>query len=455
VRELGELIWRIASFAGVLVTAAAVTLSAVGTAGASPTASGTATVTIAVSASQVTSGSAVTLSGVVTQAGVPVASTPVFVSVVDAIAGDTSKDVTTNAAGDWSLTVKVTGDLTATANTLDLQSNEATAAVQAVFRATLTIASGVARPWLVDPAKISFAPATYDMGTLLQVRQAGSSAWRTARDSGGVWGTKAGVIYVRAVVLGQPGTVEQGVSSPVRVVVKNGKVPAWLKELNAYRELNDAPPVAENSYWSYGDGLHVRYMEKTGDFSHFEDPKSKWYTKLGALSGETSDLYLGSPDPINGWARAPYHALSELNRSATMAGYSTNGAYSALRTGSVGGPTVPVQLSYQFPASGKVTSLRTYSGGESPDPLSTCPAAWRDSWEVGLPIIFGDQQAVSRPSATVTYPGTSLKVCVVNAGIYGNVVFVIPLLPLKPHHTYTVTVNYNGKRQSRWTFKTS
>jgi hypothetical protein len=63
--------------------------------------------------------------------------------------------------------------------------------------------------------------------------------------------------------------------------------------------------------------------------------------------------------------------------------------------------------------------------------------------------------AQSFVSATVTYPGTSLKVCVVNAGIYGNAVFVIPLLPLKTRHSYTVTVKYSGKLQSKWVFKTA
>lgn len=112
---------------------------------------------------------------------------------------------------------------------------------------------------------------------------------------------------------------------------------------------------------------------------------------------------------------------------------------------------------YQFPASKTTTWLLSYAGGEEPDPLATCPAAWRRRIEqlfgtVGLPIIFGNLNTVSKPTASVTVRGKALRVCVVNAG---NAVFVIPLLPLAPHRTFTVTVSYRGKLQSRWYFRTS
>lgn len=435
-------------------------------ASASPRAAGTgradaatATLTIAVSASRVASGGKVTVTGAVTEAGAPVAGTPVDVSSYDAISGGGDASVTTDASGDWSVAIKVTGDTTVTASATALPSNQATATITATARVTLTLAGSVARPWLADPVHVAVTPSGWAGSAVLQVRRAGSAAWRTAQDSGAVWGTRAGTFVVRAVAPGESGAFAQGVSAPVTVTVRNGKVPAWLRELNAYRRLNDAPPVAENPRWSYGDSLHVRYMEKTGDYSHAEDPKSKWYTALGAQAGESSDLMMGGADGINVWARAPYHALAELSKYATMAGFYADGLYSALWTGAVDSPLTPAQPAYQFPAGGTTTSLLTYWGSEAPDPLAGCPAAWRnraDNWEsIGLPIVFGNQRAVSRPSATVTYPGTSLRVCVVNAGIYGNAVFIIPLLPLKTRHSYTVTVKYSGKLQSKWVFRTA
>jgi hypothetical protein len=288
---------------------------------------------------------------------------------------------------------------------------------------------------------------------VLQVRAAASTVWRTAPDTSGVWGTKAGVLYVRAVVPAQAGLFAQGISAAVKVTVGTGKVPGWLRELNAYRAQNNAPPVAENALFSHGDSLHIRYMEKTGQFTHEENPHSKWYTALGAEAGGSSDLALGEGDPVAAWAAAPYHAWSELSKYNTLAGFSADGGFAALWTeGSSTSLLNPVQPLYQFPANGKTTGLLTYSGGELPNPLSSCPRAWQNAPSVGLPIIFGNQRSVTRPSATLTSGRVSLRACVVNAGAG---VFVIPLLPLNARHTYTVTVTYNGKVQSRWSFRTS
>lgn len=417
--------------------------------------SGNANLTIAAPARAAT-GSTVTIRGTLTQAGAPVAGSPVTVTAYDALTGaDSTRQPATNAAGEWSATVKVTGDLQVTASAGAVASNQASAVVTAVATATLRLAASVPRPWLLDLAKVTAAPASYTF-PVLQVRAVGSRVWRTAPDTSGVWGTRPATIFVRAVVPGQAGLFSQGTSAVVKVVVGTGKVPAWLRELNAYRTLNDAPPVAENPVFTHGDWLHIRYMEKTGDFSHSENPKSKWYTPAGAQAGESSDLAFGDPDPIAGWAAAPYHALSELSKYNTVAGHSTDGFYAALWTyGSSTSLLNPGQPLYQFPGNGRTTGLLSFAGNETPDPLSSCPRAWQNAWSVGLPIIFGNQRTVTKPSATVTSGRLSLRLCVLSAGIYGNAVFVIPLQPLNAHHTYTVTVRYAGKVQSRWSFHTS
>jgi hypothetical protein len=128
--------------------------------------------------------------------------------------------------------------------------------------------------------------------------------------------------------------------------------------------------------------------------------------------------------------QAPTGTPTGTPRPASTA-LAATGSYSALWTSSV---------QPQFPAAGKTTWLLNYVSGEIPDPLSKCPRAWRNR---------------DNPFAA-TYSGgrTALRVCVVNAGIYGNAVFVIPLYPLRPHRSYTVTLKYAGKQQSHWTFKT-
>ena len=312
---------------------------------------------------------------------------------------------------------------------------------------TLAIAASVGRPYLLDVAEVT-GLATGAQYTL-QTRRAGTTRWSAAPDIMGVWGDSSGRLFVRAVSSSDAGQVTSNVAE---VTVGNGKVPSWLAELNAYRAVNDAAPVAEYTWLSHADALHVRYMIKTGDFTHTENPHSKWYTKVGAEAGESSDLALGITDPINAWARAPYHALSELNKYGTLAGFAQGGGFAALwvdQNTSVRQVSPPY---YQFPAAGKTTSLRTFYGDEIPDPVSHCKKPHAGGY--GLPIIYGGQATVSQPSAKIRANRTALPVCVVNAGIYGNAVFVIPLRPLPKHKTITVRVYYHRRLQSRWRFRT-
>jgi hypothetical protein len=415
--------------------------------------------TLTAPVNSVPSGTEVTFTGTLTQGGQPAASASVDVTISSYTDGGT-ETVTTSATGTFSVPVTVDSTTTVTAVSGDGQSNDASVTVTAIATATLKLATAtVPRPYLLDAATIQLAPADWAEGTL-QVRPVGTTAWTTAPDSGGVWGTRGGQIQAR-VLVEAPGVAAPGVSPVVTVTVQNGRIPVWLQQLNHVRTLNNARPVAENPLWSHGDALHIRYMDHTGDFSHTEDPKSKWYTKLGAEAGESSDLLDGQvPNAVDFWARAPYHALSEEDRTATLAGFAATGGYSALWTSSVQPQLTYRGPDYQFPAAGKTTWLLNYVSGEIPDPLSTCPRAWRNrdnpfaATYTGLPIIFGTSRAITKPTASVTTGRTSLRVCVVNAGIYGNAVFVIPLYPLRPHRSYTVTLKYAGKQQSRWTFKT-
>lgn len=52
---------------------------------------------------------------------------------------------------------------------------------------------------------------------------------------------------------------------------------------------------------------------------------------------------------------------------------------------------------YQFPAGGKITSMRTYYGAELPDPVSHCRRPRPGGY--GLPIIYGHQDHVRKPTA--------------------------------------------------------
>jgi hypothetical protein len=420
----------------------------------------TVTLTLKASRSTVVTGGTVTVSGSLTDNGKPVTGARVNLSVDDPMHWS-SPSVSTDSSGHWSLPVKVTLTTTVSAQTATAISTPSSVKITAVARASLTLGPGVARPYLLDPATVHASPAVaWVTSYSLQVREAGTTAWRTMPDTAGVWGVKPGTLYVRAVA-SVPGYAVPGASPQVKVVVRNGTVPAWLRELNAYRALNNALPVAEDAHLSYADSLHVQYMEKNGLITHVEVAGRPGYTKLGAQAGLNSDLTMGFADPVRTWAGAPFHALSELSRIGTRAGYAAGGGFAALWVDPTTSLLKPTGPAYQYPANGKTTSLLAYTGNESPDPIATCPQAWRDrisrSQGVGLPIIFGNQNSVTKPTASLSTGGKSLQVCLVSASILGWVreEFIIPLLPLQAHHTYTVTMKYSGKLQSRWQFGTS
>ncbi len=313
----------------------------------------------------------------------------------------------------------------------------------------LRLGTTVKRPYLLDVTEVTVTPAGSPY--LIQTRRSGTTRWYTEAQNLGAWAPFPGKLQVRAVT-DNPGLTTQAVSPAVTITVQNGRVPAWVSELNRYRAVNDAAPVPEYAWLSRADGLHVRYMIKTGDYTHIENPHSRWYTKAGAQAGAASDLFLGEPDPINGWARAPYHAMPELSKFGTLAGFAQGGGFSALWVDPIW-TTATIRPPYwQFPANGKRTSLLTYYGAELPDPVSHCPRPASGGY--GLPIIYGNQNQVIRPTATLTVGHTRLPACTVNAGLYGAAVFVIPLQPLAQHRTFTVTVYYKQKRQSRWSFST-
>jgi hypothetical protein len=315
----------------------------------------------------------------------------------------------------------------------------------------LSIAATVSRPLLVDVAHVKVSPT----GTVytLQTRRAGTSRWFAALDTVGVWGTAPGSFSVRAVTTNSDDA--EVTSNAATVTVKKGKIPSWLSELNSYRALNNAAPVAQYPRLSHADALHVRYMIKTGDFTHYENSKSKWYTAAGAQAGTSSDLAEGISDPINAWARAPYHALSEVGKYGTLAGFAQAGGYAALWVDLDTSARLVKSPFYQYPANGKTTSLLTYYGDESPNPVAHCPRPSADADRpYGLPIIYGNAKQISHPSASVAANGRKLRTCVVNAGEFGDAVFVIPWVSLPQHETITVSVSYQGKLQSRWRFKT-
>jgi Carboxypeptidase regulatory-like domain len=274
--------------------------------------------------------------------------------------------------------------------------------------------------------------------------------------------------------------------------------PAWLKIIDYWRAeaglLQASTNRKEDRALSAGLEQYAHYElktpagYKTGNYAspHVENPKSPYYTKLGAAAAGAGDLYEGltGPAAINGWLGAPFHATAMFGADTTnfnqgngegfFGGLSTLGSQDGTNSDST--PEGPIL----FPGPGSTTTLLTYSGGEDPDPLATCGRGYEPATpglrsSVGLPLILMNLAKVPYGVTAVlrgpTGAATSAKggLCVedshdyrpgngVLAKLYGkrffadDQIFLIPKKPLKSG-SYSVTVNRPGQSTITWAFK--
>ena len=247
----------------------------------------------------------------------------------------------------------------------------------------------------------------------------------------------------------------------------------WLSVLNAYRKSAGVQPVSENPSYSAGDVKHARYMVENGVIQHSEDTGNPWYTPEGDDAAHKSNLQTSNApknqvDAVDEWMTGPFHAVGLLDPGLSTSGYgefTDSSAPAVWGAGlnvlaGLGSPPPGQQFPVLWPGSGASTPLTTYDGGESPDPLSSCPGL---SVPAGAPIIvqFGQGVSTSVTAASLTEEGSAVPVCVFDAGTYANpdasgqslgravlaqrgAVVMIPSRPLHllgTHYTASLTVN--------------
>ncbi len=248
----------------------------------------------------------------------------------------------------------------------------------------------------------------------------------------------------------------------------------WLARFNYWRSTAGLPPLIENPTWSAGDYLHARYMVKNQVIAHSETPGAPYYTAEGDAAARNSNIAvswsINSPDEqaIDWWMGAPFHAMGMMDPRLQQTGfgayheaagtYKTADSLDVIRGNPFSGGTFPVY----WPGNGKTVPLRTYSGGEIPDPLQACPGY---SVPAGLPVFIetGGRVATSATVHTFTGNGAPLAHCVIDSNSNTNLspylterggVIVIPQQPLQPGVTYAVALTVNGLPYS-WSFQVS
>ena len=272
------------------------------------------------------------------------------------------------------------------------------------------------------------------------------------------------------------------------------KLPAWQARVNFHRALARLGPVTENSAWSRGGELHARYVVKEQAPGHGESRSSRWFTQEGLDAAQNGNVFAStvfdapSEDSVDTWMVGPFHQTAILDPRLQTSGYGEyreNLGFPKIsfaatldvlrgRTGVAPGTRFPLR----YPDDGMVMPALAYTGGESPDPLTSCPGyAPADPRETrtGPPIVLilggGDVTPKVSRTAFADAGGQALPHCWFDQTTYKNTnsaaqstgrgglamrsaVIVMPKAPLAANSRYTVTVVNSGTTHT-WSFRTA
>src|SRR5581483_11635923 len=255
----------------------------------------------------------------------------------------------------------------------------------------------------------------------------------------------------------------------------------WLSQVNSHRNLAGLPEVTENPVWSDGCTKHARYMVKNNFIGHTEDSSNPWYTPEGLAAAQSSNLFASSGKltddaAVDGWMEKPFHAVGILDPHLLKSGF---GSYYESKTGVQTGACLDVlrgqgnlpngvTFPIAYPKSGASMLASSYGGGESPDPLTSCPSYTAPT---GPPIILQVGQGNVTPHVTAhsfSQGGTLLAHCVFDETSYLNpnsteqalaravldtrdAIILLPRDPLSPGVAYTASITVNGQVYT-WSF---
>ncbi len=255
----------------------------------------------------------------------------------------------------------------------------------------------------------------------------------------------------------------------------------WLDAVNFYRGLARVPPVEERPDLSAGDARHAAYMVGTDSLGHDEDAGSPLYSAEGAQAATTSDVVASSdPGATDVWAieflvAAPFHALALLDPRLTATGFGiahdmrgpieTAAAVDVLSARAA--PPAGLRFPVLFPSRGAIMPLTRFPGGETPDPLTSCPGY---AAPAGAPLVAQLGTGSSPPAVAahrLARDGVPVEHCVFDETTYvnpdpalqslgravlapRNAIVIVPRAPLAPG-SYAASVDV-GARRLRWRF---
>lgn len=248
----------------------------------------------------------------------------------------------------------------------------------------------------------------------------------------------------------------------------------WLTTLNFYRASAGLAPVRHDPELSRRSALHARYVVKANEFGHAENPASPFYTKDGhdaaqkGLVGAGRELHSDRSE-IEGWMRAPFHAIRIVDPTITAVGYGRfddRGA-KGFRHASVlyikrppihylDGVRTPVAPAI-WPSRHSAVPLSRFFGIEFPDPIAYCPGY---TFTAGLPIVANAGDDVTVKSVELTEDDAPIAFCAIHRGTYESArtddlqstrnllgrhgIIVMPQSALSPGRRYRVRIVTSG-----------
>ena len=245
----------------------------------------------------------------------------------------------------------------------------------------------------------------------------------------------------------------------------------WLNRLNTWRASSGLPNLSENAVWSAGDYNHSLYMVKNDEVAHSEISTHPYYTAAGDAAARNSNIEVSGStsttdsQAIDWWMAAPFHAMSMMDPLLASTGF---GAYRQVKSGWQAGFALDVSRgrltsggTYPmfFPGNGATEPLRSFGGGEFPNPLQACSGYTAPT---GLPVLIEVGSNVPTTAGAVhsfTGNGVALQHCVIdsrNAALGASLkwhggVILIPKLPLQNGVQYSVALTVNGVPYT-WSF---
>lgn len=202
--------------------------------------------------------------------------------------------------------------------------------------------------------------------------------------------------------------------------------------LNELRALSGLAAVSDDDGMADGARSHSRYMVRTGEMAHSEDPTSEWYTPEGDLAARQSNLAVfgradaTARDAVELLMVSPFHGIAFVDPalSSSGAGIFRDSGADRFRTGftiNVNGgrsAAAPSQFPVTWPGHQSTVHLLTYPGGEYPDPLAPCSGYTAPTGTPLLLLFEGDRQV---HDATLTDDrGRTLATCAYDRQRYTN-----------------------------------